>query len=102
MEKRTPVQRLVDAMLDGVESTNLGVEYVIWMPLLESLLLPRDTTYGPRSSPRSVHRYRAYRVQPLDTPVLIVWVCPAAGLTKRAGAPSYIGDLLTERITTHK
>jgi len=49
VENRTPVQRLVDTMLDRAEAGDPSVEYVIWMPSLESLLLPRDPTDGPRT-----------------------------------------------------
>ncbi len=99
MEKRTPVQRLVDTMLDRAEARTPSVEYVIWMPSLESLLLPRDPTDGPRTKPQAVHRYRTHTVQPFDTPALTVWVAPAAGAGAPAGAPSYVGDPFTEHIT---
>ncbi len=68
VENRTPVQRLVDTMLDRAEAGDPSVEYVIWMPSLESLLLPRDPTDGPRTGSALTHRYRTHRVQPFDTP----------------------------------
>ncbi len=100
VDERTPVQRLVDTMLERAEATNPSVEYVIWMPSLESLLLPRD----PRPERRAacaVHHYRTHRVQPFDTPSLTVWVSPAGGMTAPPGASSYAGDPITERITHH-
>ncbi len=99
VENRTPVQRLVDTMLDRAEANDPSVEYVIWMPSLESLLLPRDPTDGPRTASALAHRYRTHRVQPFDTPTLTVWVSPAAGVAAPAGAPSYAADPLTEHIT---
>jgi len=99
VENRTPVQRLVDTMLDRAEASDPSVEYVIWMPSLESLLLPRDPTDGPRSTSPLTHRYRTHRVQPFDTPTLTVWVSPAAGVAAPPGASSYAADPLTEHIT---
>ncbi len=92
VENRTPVQRLVDTMLDRAEANDPSVEYVIWMPSLESLLLPRDPTDGPRTASALTHRYRTHRVQPFDTPTLTVWVSPATGAAAPAGAPSYAAD----------
>jgi len=85
------VQRLVDTMLDRAEANDPNVEYVIWMPSLESLLLPRDPTDGPRTASALTHRYRTHRVQPFDTPTLTVWVSPATAVA----APP--GDLLRRR-----
>ncbi len=99
VETRTPVQRLFDTMLDRAEANDPSVEYVIWMPSLESLLLPRDPTDGPRTVSPLTHRYRTHRVQPFDTPTLTVWVSPATAAAAPAGAPSYTADPLTEHIT---
>ncbi len=95
VQERTPVQRLVDTLLDRAEANNPSVEYVLWMPSLESLLLPRDNTREPRASPPPAHPYRTHRVQPFGTPALTIWVSPATG----AAAPSYAGNPLTEHIT---
>ena len=93
------MQRLVDTMLDRAEANDPSVEYVIWMPSLESLLLPRDPTDGPGTASPLTHRYRTHRVQPFDTPSLTVWVSPATAVAAPAGAPSYAADPLTEHIT---
>jgi len=95
------VQRLVDTMLDRAEATSPTVKYDIWMPSLESLLLPRDPPDRPRAAHPAVHRYRTHTVQPFDNPALTVWVSPAGGLTAQPGASSYSGDPITERITHH-
>ena len=87
VENRTPVQRLVDTMLDRAEANDPSVEYVIWMPSLESLLLPRDPTDGPRTASPLTHRYRTHRVQPFDTPTLTVWVSPAPESQPRQAHP---------------
>jgi len=39
MQQPTAVQRLVDAMLDRAERDCPEVEFMIWLPSLESLLL---------------------------------------------------------------
>jgi len=93
VENRTPVQRLVDTMLDRAEANDPSVES------LESLLLPRDPTDGPRTASALTHRYRTHRVQPFDTPTLTLWVSPATAVAAPAGAPSYTADPLTEHIT---
>jgi len=87
VENRTPLQRLVDTMLDRAEASDPSVEYVIWMPSLESLLLPRDPTDGPRSTSPLTHRYRTHRVQPFDTPTLTVWVSPPPESRPRQAHP---------------
>jgi hypothetical protein len=96
VEDRTSVQRLVDTMLDRAEAVSPDVEYDIWIPSLESLLLPRDAA---STAPSSVHRYRGHRVQPFDTVALTVWVSPAGGVVVLPGAPSYVGDPVTGHIT---
>ncbi len=101
VQERTPVQRLVDTMLDRAEATSPTVKYDIWMPSLESLLLPRNPPGRPRAALPAVHRYRTHTVQPFDTPALTVWVSPAGGVTAPPGASSYSGDPITERITNH-
>ena len=99
VENRTPVQRLVDTMLDRAEANDPSVEYVIWMPSLESLLLPRDPPDEPRTASALTHRYRTHRVQPFDTPTLTLWVSPDTAVAAPTGAPSYAADPLTEHIT---
>jgi hypothetical protein len=101
VQERTPLQRLVDTMLDRAEATSPTVKYDIWMPSLESLLLPRDPPESPRAALPVVHRYRSHTVQPFDTAALTVWVSPAGGVTAPPGASSYSGDPITERITDH-
>ncbi len=101
VQERTPLQRPVDTMLDRAEATSPTVKYDIWMPSLESLLLPRDPPDSPRAALPAVHRYRSHTVQPFDTAALTVWVSPAGGVTAPPGASSYSGDPITERITDH-
>ncbi len=43
VEEPASVQRLVDSMLDRAEAASPNVEHDIWIPSLESLLLPPAT-----------------------------------------------------------
>jgi len=101
VQERTPLQRLVDTTVDRAEARSPTVKYDMWMPSLESLLLPRDPPHSPRAALPAAHRYRTHTVQPFDTPALRVWVSPAGGVTAPPGASSYSGDPITERITNH-
>ncbi len=92
------MQRLVDSMLDRAETVSPDVEHDIWIPSLESLLLPRDAA---SAAPSGIHRYRGHRVQPFDNVALTVWVSPAGGVVAPAGAPSYTGDPMSGSITIH-
>jgi len=104
MQRPTAVQRLVDAMLDRAERDCPGVEFMIWLPSLESLLLPRDgdrVGYHGAAVPRVMQRrYRGRRIQAFDhSGALTVWVSPACGGPAPPQAPTYVGDLLAERFT---
>jgi len=104
MQQPTAVQRLVDAMLDRAEADCPGVEFMIWLPSLESLLLPRDSDRGGNhgaAAPRGMQRrYRGRRIQAFDhSGALTVWVSPACGVPAPPQAPTYVGDLLAEHFT---
>ncbi len=104
MQQPTAVQRLVDAMLDRAERDCPGAEFMIWLPSLESLLLPRDSDrggYHGAAVPRVMQRrYRGRRIQAFDNSgALTVWVSPACGVPAPPQAPTYVGDLLAERFT---
>ena len=104
MQQPTAVQRLVDAMLDRAEGDCPGAEFMIWLPSLESLLLPRDSDRGGNHgavAPRGMQRrYRGRRIQAFDhSGALTVWVSPAGGVPAPPHAPTYVGDLLAEHFT---
>jgi len=104
MQQPTAVQRLVDAMLDRAETDCPGVEFMIWLPSLESLLLPRDSDRGGNhgaAAPRGMQRrYRGRRIQAFDNSgALTAWVSPAGGVPAPPQAPTYVGDLLAEHFT---
>ncbi len=104
MQQPTAVQRLVDAMLDRAERDCPGVEFMIWLPSLESLLLPRDSDrggYHGAAAPRVMQgRYRGRRIQAFDNcGALTAWVSPAGGVPAPSQAPTYVGDLLAEHFT---
>ncbi len=101
MQQSTAVQRLVDAMLDRAEKECPGVEFMIWLPSLESLLLPRDSDHGAAASRVMQRRYRGRRIQAFDTSgVLTAWVSPACGVPAPPHAPTFVGDLLAGQFTT--
>jgi len=104
MQQPTTVQRLVDAMLDRAERDCPGVEFMIWLPSLESLLLPRDSDRGgdheAAMSRVLQRRYRGRRIQAFDTiGAPTAWVSPARGVPAPPHAPTYVGDLLAEHFT---
>ncbi len=72
---------------------------MIWLPSLESLLLPRDSDRGGNHgavAPRVMQRrYRGRRIQAFDNSgALTAWVSPACGVSAPPQAPTYVGDLL--------
>jgi len=104
MQQPTAVQRLVDAMLDRAERDCPGVEFMIWLPSLESLLLSRDSdrdgNHGAATPRVMQRRYRGRRIQAFDhSGALTAWVSPACGVPAPPQAPTYVGDLLAERFT---
>jgi len=71
MKQSTSVRRLVDAMLDQAKKDRPGVEFMLWLPSLEGLLLPRDSDCGGERdaavSPRMRHYcYRGRRIPAFD------------------------------------
>lgn len=101
----TPVQQLVDAVLDHAQTQHPGAEFGI--TLANALLLPKDTDKLVRGS--GYYRGHVYRdclvtevptqeTAPIDH---LVVVMPVAGTSAEAdSAATYYGDLRTGAIST--